>query len=49
MNGVTTKEEAIKQEQEKLAKAESDVAIYEAQYKDYMDKIQTLIGSTPAE
>lgn len=49
LNGVTTKEEAIKQEQEKLAKAESDVAIYEAQYKDYMDKIQTLIGSTPAE
>ncbi len=49
LNGVSTKEEAIKQEQEKLAKAESDVAIYEAQYKDYMDKIQTLIGSTPAE
>lgn len=49
LNGIATKEEAIKQEEEKLAKAESDIAIYEAQYKDYMDKIQTLIGSTPAE
>lgn len=49
LDDVATKEEAIKQEQEKLAKAESDVAIYEAQYKDYMSQIQALIESTPAE
>ncbi|MDE6216891.1 hypothetical protein [Bacteroides sp.] len=49
LDNVATKEEAIKQEQEKLAKAESDVAIYEAQYKDYMSQIQALIESTPAE
>ena len=46
LNDVDDKNEAIAKEQEKLAKAEQDIAIYEAQYNEYMALVQSLIETS---
>lgn len=45
LNDVDEKNEAIAKEQEKLAAAEQAIAVYQAQYDDYLAQIKALIGS----
>lgn len=49
LNDVETKEEAIKQAEETLAKIEKSISIYEKQYADYMAKIESLIKEEAPE